>query len=294
MDTRQVRPLQASASEFSGRAVSSFPQDYSGNWGGQLQVQQVQADARYYQVDRAEAERTLQALRIGLMGNANFQFQGLGSRKISLEPVNVLFMVPSKDTMQGDQMKQMLGQSGAGGFAGMLGQMMQGMNVPVLLSYGDTESQRGVAEGVSGNQFSVHVIKNDIRELAPGVLEQDIVAQKRTTEAKTGTVRNGFDETVMRFTSRNPQQMYVQAASVNYDANKHFLMKSVLGGWITKGQVVNTNPMSALGGGMGGLGGAGGIDLNKLLAPGAGSGQPGQMPQIPGLDPNMLKNLLGQ
>jgi hypothetical protein len=77
--------------------------------------------------------------------------------------------------------------------------------------------------------------------------------------------------------------MYVQAASINYDAGKRFLMKMVLAGWVTKGQVMNTDPMAGMG------------DMSKMFG-GQQQAQPGQggMPAIPGLDPNMLRKMLGQ
>ena len=45
---------------------------------------------------------------------------------------------------------------------------------------------------------------------------------------------------------------------------------------------MNTNPMSS----MGGMGG-----LEQLFG---GQGKQGASPQVPGLDPNVLKNLFGQ
>jgi hypothetical protein len=186
----------------------------------------------------------------------------------------------------------MLGGMKGSPFGGMINQMIQNMPVPITLSYGDNATQAGYSSGVSGNQVSSHVIKNDIRELAPGVLEQQIVTQKRTVEKGTNRVRTGYDETVLRFTQRNASQMLVQAASVDYDSSKRFLMKSVLAGWLTKGQVMNTNPMSAMPQvpGMGGLGGMGGMDLQKMMQGGAAP-QGGQMPSI---SPELLKNLFGQ
>jgi hypothetical protein len=133
------------------------------------------------------------------------------------------------------------------------------------------------------------LLKNSIRQLAPGVLEEQIITQQTSWDPKTGQAHSGYGESVIRFTARNPQQMYVQAASVNYSASKRFQMKMVFGGWVTKGQVTNTDPMSAMGG-MGGMGGIG--EIQKMLGqPGA---KGGATPQIPGFDPNMLKNMFGQ
>jgi len=286
MDTRDVK-LQAHAANtvFSGSVVKSFPTDFEGNWGGNLQLQVVQIDPSYYVVDPDEAKRTAQALRVGSTGAVNFAFQNSAGGKVSLEPARVMFMVASGDTEVGAQMDKMLGGANSP-MGGMLKQMVTSMPVPVMLELGeiDTTANSALGEtGVSGNQVRATVLKNEIRQLAPGVLEQQIVTQETTWNKKTGQPRTGYGETVLRFTSRNPQQTYVQAASINYGANKHFMMKTVLGGWVTKGVTMNTNPMgdmSSLQQMMGGQGGQ--------------AGQQGGMPQIPGFDPNMLKKMLGQ
>jgi hypothetical protein len=105
MDTRGAKPLQARVSDarFSGNVVSSFPTNYSGTWGGNLQLQIMQMDPSFYATDPEEARRTAQALHVGSTGAVNFQFADFG-QKVSLEPARMLFMVPVKDTVQGDQM----------------------------------------------------------------------------------------------------------------------------------------------------------------------------------------------
>jgi hypothetical protein len=283
LDSRGVKPLQARAVDttFSGNVIRSFPINFQGTWGGNLQLQVVQMDPTYYQVDPQEATRTQQAMRVGSTGAVNFQFQNVGQR-IALEPARVMFMVPSQDTEVGAQLDKMFGGANAG-MGDMVKQMVKSMPVPVMLEFGEINTSNSMGEtGVSGNQLQAHVLKNVIRQLAPNVLEQQIVTQETTWNKQTGQPRTGYGETVLRFTMRNAQQMYAQAASVNYGSNKHFLMKVVLGGWVTKGQVMNTDPMGA----MGGMG-----NMQQLF------GQPGQqsggMPQLPGLDPNMLKNLMG-
>lgn len=299
MDPRGVQKLQARASDarYSGNIVKSFPTDYQGTWGGDLQLQIVQIDPVYYQIDPMEARRTQQALRVGSTGAVNFQFQNLAGGRVALEPARVMFMVPSSETEVGAQMDQMFGQGGANNpMAAMMKQMVGNISVPVMLEFGDvnTSAHSAMGEvGVSGNQVRSTVLRNVIRQLAQNVLEQQIVTQSTTWNKQTGQPRTSYGETVVRFTSRDPQTMYVQAATVSYGANKHFLDKVVLGGWVQKGVIKNTNPMSAIGGGMPGMGGMGGMgDIQKMLGqPGAGGGG---MPQIPGLDPNMFKNLLGQ
>ena len=287
MDARGVK-IQAHAahvaqSVFSGAIVKSFPTDYAGTWGGQLQAQVVQIDPGYYSIDPEMARRTAQAMRVGAVGAVNFQFANLAAGKVSLEPARILFMVPAKDTVQGDQMSAMFGQAGGANnpMGDMLKNMTANMNVPVVVSFGESPDLPG-AVSVTGGQIHAKVLKNEIRQLGPGVLEQDIVSQVSSWDK--GVVHNGFTETVIRFTARNSQQMYAQAASVDFSDRRRFEMKTVFAGWITKGQVMNTDPMSAMGAGAGGLG-----NLQQMMGRlGAGGGQ-----QMPGLE-NMLKNMFGQ
>lgn len=292
MDTRLQAPkkLTASANTYSGKVVSSFPTDYRGNWGGNLRVMQMQVDPVYYQIDPEEARRTTQALRLGTTGNVNFKFDQRGPN-VALEPAQVMFMVPGRDTMVGEQVQQIMGGQ-AGGFGQMFSQIANNMEVPIMLNFGDvdTSASSGMETSLAGNQMRANVLRNDIRQLAPGVLEQQIVTKETTWDKRTHRQRTGYGESVIRFTSRNSSQMYVQAATISYSGSRQFLTKVMLDGWIQRGQVMQTNPMNAMGG-MGGMGNLG--DLQKMLG-NPGGAQGGQVPQIPGFDPNMLKNLFGQ
>ena len=104
----------------------------------------------------------------------------------------------------------------------------------------------------------------------------------------TGQPRKRYSESVLRFTKVNEQQMYVQAAAVTYGPTKGFQDKVIMYGYVTKGQVAQTNPYANM---MGGMPGGGQI-------PGAGSifggGGNGQTPQLPGgMDMEMIKKMLG-
>ncbi|MBI2812390.1 MAG: hypothetical protein HYX67_16415 [Candidatus Melainabacteria bacterium] len=291
MDPRGVLAGKATASApiLSG-VVKSFPDNYQGNWGGRLVLQQVQVDPNYYRLDPEEARRTVQAMKPGNIGQVNFNFDR-SRGAIALEPARCLFMVPAGDTQVPDEMKKMLG-GGAGNtaFGGMMSQMVSGMNVPIVLEFGDVQTGAGETS-VSGNQMRQRVLKNETRQLAANVLEQQIVTEETTWDKRTHIPRTGYGESVVRFTRQSPTVLYVQCATVSYDANKRFLEKMVLYGSIGKGVVMNTDPMQAMqgAGGMGGLGGLGG--LQGMFGGGGGAGQTPTMP-AGGLD-GMLKNLFG-
>lgn len=279
-------PLQAGV-------VKSFPVNYEGNWGGRLVLQQVQVDPNYYRIDPEEARRTVQAMKPGNVGQVNFMFDR-SRGAINLEPARCLFMVPIGDTDQAEQVGRMMGGGGGNAaFGGMMQQMMAGMNVPLVLEFGDVQTS-GVETGLSGNQLRQRVLKNETRQLAPNVLEQQIVTEETKWDKRTHVPHSGYGESVIRFTRQSPTVLYVQCATVSYDANKRFLSKLVLYGSVGKGVVMNTDPMQAMQGtmpgGMGGLGGLGGL---QGLFGGGGAGG-GQVPSMPtgGLD-GMLKNLFG-
>jgi len=279
-------PLQAGV-------VKSFPVNYEGNWGGRLVLQQVQVDPNYYRIDPEEARRTVQAMKPGNVGQVNFMFDR-SRGAISLEPARCLFMVPIGDTDQAEQVGRMMGGGGGNAaFGGMMQQMMAGMNVPLVLEFGDVQTG-GVETGLSGNQLRQRVLKNETRQLAPNVLEQQIVTEETKWDKRTHVPHSGYGESVIRFTKQSPTVLYVQCATVSYDANKRFLSKLVLYGSVGKGVVMNTDPMQAMQGAMpGGAGGLGGLGGLQGLFGGGGAGG-GQVPSMPtgGLD-GMLKNLFG-
>jgi len=285
LDERGTGVLKGNASELtlSTGIVSQFPQDYSGTWGGTLQIWTFQQDPIVFQIDRTKAEYNRLALRPGSSGAVNFIFAKDTRGEMTLEPAQVLFQVPMKDTYQNGQINQMIGQMGGanGGNNGM-GQMMsslaQSMNVPVMLQLGNFETS-GLLKGVDGSEASARLVKNEIRQLQPGILEQQIVTEKTERNAKTNAIEKGYDETVIRFTKQSADQFYVQAATVAYTDTKRFKDKLILYGTVRKGQVAQNNPTV-----MPGLG-----DISKFLGPGAagaGAGAPGQIPNIPNM-PNM-------
>jgi hypothetical protein len=289
MDTSNRTPLKGGAADglYSGSLASSFPVDYSGNWGGSLTVWQAQFDPICWQIDPEEVNRTRALIKPGSIGQVNFQFRNGPGRKIDLEPAQVVFMVPMKDTRYQEQIGSMLGSNGqAGGMTlpgmnsgqvgAMMQQMMANMNVPIMLNFGEVNSQE--VEGLSGNAFRSTVIKNSIRELSPTVFEQQIVTSEVQRNKKTNSTRNEYSETVIRFTKQTASQLYVQAASVNYTADKRFERKFILYGTINHGASAansNANPLSGAGFG------------NLFNQPGGT-----QMPKLPG-GQNPLQNLFG-
>jgi hypothetical protein len=278
--------LKASAAEtiYSGQIVRSFPSDMSGQWGGVLQLSQIQQDPLYYQLDDAEAKQTSELMRPGIQGKVNFTFQNIGSG-VTLEPAQIYFSAPMTQSRMAGQLSQLgsggMTVPGMGNMANMPGMdqmvksMMMSMPYVWYMSLGAVQGT-----GLSGNSVQTTLIKNDVHQLSPTVIEQQIISRELDTNPKTGRQRTSFSESVVRFTRYNSSQQYVQAASVDYNTDKRFLRKMVFAGYVTKGVTEQVNPM----GGLGGMGGMG--DLQKLL-PGMGGGNGGNQQ-------NPFKGLFGQ
>lgn len=271
MQQKPLKGATADTSLFSGVVAKSFPTDYRGNWGGDLTVWRVEQDPICYRIDPEEASKVLKIFKTGAKGSTNFDFtQSTGG--ITLVPAKVMFQVPGKDVGAEKQLDQMLGGQGMasmGPMAAMMKQMAQSMPVPVIFSFGDIQSSQ-TAKGLSGNDFVQRTLKNQVRELAPNVLEQQIVAQCDEVMKSTGQPRRRYEESVLRFTKVNSQQMYVQAAQVVFGQDRKFQQKIVMYGYVTKGQVANTNPYSG---------------MMQMMQPGQAGSMPSQMQGIPGLQP---------
>ncbi len=221
---------------FPGTIAKSFPSDFRGNWGGTLKVWTVVQDPICYKIDPVEAAKLAKIFKSGAEGQVNFMFANEPGGGIYLAPANVMFQESGADAGLGQQMSQMMGgQSLAamGPMGAMMQQMAASMPVPVIFSFGDIASS-SMAKGLSGNDFVQRTLRNTTRQLAPNVLEQDIVAESNEIMKSTGQPRQRYSESVLRFTKVNEQQMYVQAAAVTYGPTKGFQDKVIMYGYVTK------------------------------------------------------------
>jgi hypothetical protein len=162
------------------------------------------------------------------------------------------------------QLEQQLQSSGLGkmfGNSGM-GSIIASMPTAIpMIVLGD----QATAMGVGGNSISKRLVKNDVRQLKPNVLEQNMVVQETEQVRGTGEVRRSYTESVMRFTRMNSNQLYTQAALVNYAANGHFLSKVLLYGTVNRGQGSSMPGFPGAFPGMPASGTGGFGDLNNML-----------------------------
>lgn len=267
---------QATAGTLAGTVEKSFPADFRGTWGGTLTMAQLVITPLNYLIDPDDSKKTASLIRQGAKGSANFVFNSDARGNVSVEPTQIVFMVPANQT---NSFQAAMGQAGgssmaSGAMAGMMQSMMGNMQVPIAMRFGNFQSSASTP-GISGNSLSIGVLSNRIKQLTPGVMEQQVITQENIRVARTGKSYSTYNENVFRFTQRGASQMYVEVASVSYDMSRRFLRKYVLYGYITKGAVQQdfSNPYSQLQQMMGGSGGM------QIPGMGGGSGNPMQQLQ---------------
>lgn len=244
--------------------VASYPIDYRGSWTGDLTINSVNFDPMYYQWDRAEAEKEARMVRPGMRGRCTVNFFQGSDNRIQAEPTQVTFQ--GTDTLAGTGELSALGAMG--GNNPMLANMAN-MQVPVMFNLHLGAPIQSFERGVTGNQLSKELMKNTLRELTRGVLEQQVVTKDLDKQAGTGKTRVGYSESVLRFTRISSSQLYLQAAYVYYRNDGKFLAKYILYGTLNKasGYVpsatttnpfgTTTMPVNPFGSMMPGLGGGG-------------------------------------
>lgn len=290
-------------SKYSGTIAKEFPNEFKGTWGGTLKVWTYTYSPLYLKQDPAEAASMVKIMKRDRAGVTNFVFREDRTRKISLEPTSVLLSVPMKDTNTYAQMMKGGGPGNMGAFAGQFEQIMGNMETPCVAVHFDNYRADGVTEtGVSGNKSAGQVVKNVLRQLAPGVVEQQIVSKFTTIVKGTNKKNTGYSESVIRFKKLSAGQLYVLAASVNYSDKGQYLNKFIMYGTVDHNRVMETNPMSSMSKMIPGLGpdmmnnpalrnmfGAGGaspnFDPSKL--PSNMMPKNGQMPGMPGMNGGM-------
>ncbi|MBX9725343.1 MAG: hypothetical protein K2X81_28335 [Candidatus Obscuribacterales bacterium] len=260
----------------------AFPIDFRGQWSGELTIWDSRTDPSYFQFDRAEAEKESQLLRRGTKGNivANFYQAAKG---IELQPCEVVFQ--GTDNLS-DQMK-MMGGSGGAGQMGALGALLGGgnssafanMKIPIIFSLHFGAPLESGSRGVSGNTLKSTLMKNQLRELAKGVMEQQVVTRDSDTNNSTGKTQTGYSESVLRFTHMNNNQVYLQCAYVYYRNDGKFQAKYILYGTLNRTNGAQQSGMTPYAGGasnpFGGMmpgAGGGANPFGGMMPAGSGGG----------------------
>lgn len=289
----------ASATTLAGStsaAQQNYPVDYIGSWAGDLTVYTSSFDRTYFQRDPEEAKKESQIMRSGAKGQYSVTFYQGNNNRIQMQPSQVIFNTTES---MGSQM-QLLSKSqpGLGAMFGANNPMaasMANMQVPVMVALHMGTPISSGEIGVSGNQLSSQLMKNTLKQLSAGVLENQIVTRDRDRNPETGKVQEGFSESVLRFTKLNRDQLYLQAAYVYYTANGQFQAKYVLYGTLNRSNgarpaypSAGANPMNIFGGA-----GAGGNPFGAAGNPFGGGGAGALQQQMQQMQ-KMLQQMNGQ
>lgn len=266
-DTSYDTKLKGNATTLNAKAsqlVQSFPIDYRGTWSGDLTINSVNFDPSYFAWSPEVANKEARMMRPGMKGSCSITFYQGANNKIAAEPTQVNFQ--AMDTLAGSGQ---MGQLGAMANNPMFANM-QNMQVPVMLALKLGAPVQSYEHGVTGDKLSKELMKNTLKELGRGYLEQDVVT-KDTERGADGRARVGYSESVLRFTRLSESQLYLQAAYVYYNTQAKFQAKYILYGTLnrTYGQAPATtanpygtqtmpNPFGGMMPGMGGMGGMGG------------------------------------
>lgn len=232
--------------------LRSYPVDFRGTWSGELTIFSSTFAPIRWEFDRAEADREYKLMRPGTKGQCTVTFYQGNNNAIQLEPCEVVFTTTMDSKQLKNQMQQMFGGlfSGAGG-----GPSMISAQVPYMYALHLGNLTAGV--GVTGNQLRSQLMKNQLRQLAPGVLEQVVVTRDSDSNPSSGKIRNSYSESVLRFTKIDSNRLYLQTASVNYRNDGKFEDKVILYGTLNRTSGVNAStgyPSLMPGSGFGGMG----------------------------------------
>lgn len=270
-------------------AMQSFPIDFRGTWSGELTVYTANWDKSYWEFDRAEADKESSLLKPGTRGRVSVTFYQGSSNKTELQPCEVVFTSTVSAAEQMATMRKMMGNSPMSSMFGN-NPMMANMQLPYMyaLHLGDLTS----GTGVTGNQLQSQLMKNTLKELARGVIEQEVVTRDWDRNATTGKTKTGYSESVLRFTRMSERQLYLQAASVSYRSDGKFQNKVILYGTLDRSSAAASTPNPY---GMPGMG-AGANPFGGLM-PGMGGASPGMGGGAQSLQnqmQRMMKQLGGQ
>jgi len=223
--------LESGASKsrpLSGELAYSYPVDWRGVWSGTLKVWSAQFDPLRFKFDAQEARREKELMTRGTEGQVSFEFSEGPDKRVTLKPTQVIFSRPAEgrryaDAVQGLNELGSLGNALSAAFS----------QIPYLWALHLGDLKQGI--GVTGNLREAQVLKNDLRQLAAGILEQNIVNYTVDENRQSGRRQEGYAESVVRFYRQSNDELYVQAATIGYTKGGRFMDKILLYGTVKRG-----------------------------------------------------------
>jgi hypothetical protein len=165
----------------------------------------------------------------GKMGSSVFRFRRQPPNTVSLDPVNIEFSLP--DSMQRPDPIEITREN-ASRFLKPGQPFEEGMKLVPSRTYfiAMNNVQSGVTFG--GNFVSQRVMRNDVKSLAPKVVEQDIITYSLEELRDSKQNYASYNEDVLRFTMINQRTILVQAITLSYNAKGKCDSQLSLAGYI--------------------------------------------------------------
>ncbi|MBX9722489.1 MAG: hypothetical protein K2X81_13910 [Candidatus Obscuribacterales bacterium] len=225
-----------SQTAFSGEEVKSFPLAWEGSWKGFVTVTKRECLELGWLSQPAASYRSSQFFKPGSQLSLICRFNKDGNA-LSLSPP----VASARFTHTADLVKSIIQETGAGS-ARFSRNPLMGMDPGGMPNDGTTPISRietfsfGKRYGPSmgGNFINSDIQSNQLRELAPGTVEQDIVTSS-TTQSMYGVPEavSSFGESVVRLT-RKDDKLLVSVAYVNYEHDGFCVGKCVLEGTLER------------------------------------------------------------
>lgn len=197
------------------RSHGSYPINWQGTWEGQLKIVSAKYVEPVAPVLKHEIDIQRRANAPGRSGKASFRFAHTPPNQVSLEPVTIEFAFPN-DLPLPPAIK--ITEQNASRLLGDRSYAYGDYSLEPTRTY--YMSMNNVAAGITvgGNIVSQKVLRNDVKELAPKVIEQDIITYGTEEIRNSRQHFTSYNEDVLRFTMMSDRTMMVQAVSLSYDA----------------------------------------------------------------------------
>lgn len=251
LDSKPIAGKTSTTTLAAAAQQKAYPMDFRGTWSGTLTIFSRAFAPSRWQFDAAEADKEYKIMTPGRQGQTTITFYQRGNGTY-MEPCQVVFSGTTSMSEMSQSLNKMYGMNSQQ--AAMFGNMQ----VPVM--YALHLGNLSAGTGVTGNQLQSRLMKNDIKQLRPDIIEQQVVTQDSDRNPQTGKTRLSYSESVLRFTRIDSNRLYLQAAAVNYQNDGKFSDKVVLYGTLNRG-----------------AGGAAGYPANPLNPFAAGAGGAGNM-----------------
>lgn len=216
-------------SKFSGQLIKSFPLEWEGIWKGNVRVIKQENLEICWLSQPAATYRSCQFFKPGSSLSLICRFHRDGGKLELSPPIARATLRHSEDlveTILSDEMSGSTGQI-------RLGMINFGKTIPVSRIESFSFGKR-YGPSIGGNFIDSDVLSNQLRELAAGVIEQDIITQG-TTHSMYGAAEtaSSMGESVVRLT-RNAGKLNISLAYVNYQHDGLCINKCVLEGTLER------------------------------------------------------------